>query len=181
MRDPWCLQSGAGRPRPALPNSKIIGLLLPCNVSVYEKPDKHSVVADIAPLVAWDRRHQLRILHEVANNGRTSGPGAKPRLKCLVAAISNSGDGAPKQEVAAKRYHEDAESQRQVRARHAVRDQAPIRQGHVDLKQLGGPGGQSSKEKCGTTRSRSARGIRDGASIDQQSFLRRILRMVRVS
>lgn len=61
-----------------------IGLLLPCNVIVYETADKQSVVAAIAPLVALGIVGANPALHEVAKE-------ADERLRRALAALEKAG------------------------------------------------------------------------------------------
>jgi uncharacterized protein (DUF302 family) len=61
-----------------------IGLLLPCNVIVYEGADKQSVVAAMAPLVALGIVGDNPDLHEVAKE-------ADQRLRRALASLETAG------------------------------------------------------------------------------------------
>jgi uncharacterized protein (DUF302 family) len=60
-----------------------IGLLLPCNVIVYERADKQSVVAAMAPLVALGIVGANPALHEVAKE-------ADQRLRRALASLETA-------------------------------------------------------------------------------------------
>ena len=72
-----------------------IGLVLPCNVIVYEATDKQSVVSTMAPLVALGIVGANAELQGVCKrSGRTATPGVDRARNGgrRVAAISSSGD-----------------------------------------------------------------------------------------
>ena len=67
----------------ALSAETAIGLLLPCNVIVYEGADKESVVAAMAPLVALGLVGDNPDLHEVAKE-------ADQRLRRALASLETA-------------------------------------------------------------------------------------------
>ena len=67
-----------------------IGLLLPCNVIVYETPGKRSVVAAMAPLVALGRGSPRAGRPGVPGASRTTSGGQRCGIWCAAASRSAS-------------------------------------------------------------------------------------------